>query len=231
MSIIVHDLRSPIYAIRAINEVLLQKISTPQEYTEQGFPTLINDSCNTMISLIDDLLKASEDKYSNPKLKREPVALDEISKDLITTFLPSAQKKNIEIKTQFDQDLPQLQLDPTKVTQIMQNLISNAIKYSDKDSSVEITIQHCDQQNGVIFSVTDHGQGIKPNEINKVFDELCKISSKPTANEPSTGLGLSIAKRLVEAHGGTISVSSEPHKETKFSVFFPDYSQPQALAS
>ena len=219
MGVIVHDLRSPINAIRAINESLLNGLDTPQDYVLHQFPQMIDDSCATMVQLIDELLQLTQSNHELITLERTNVDFSSLVESVVESFTPIAAKKNIVITTAVSGSPRTLFADKTRILQVVQNLISNAVKYSSFHSKVEIQLHY--NQSEVEFTVIDHGQGIKIEELPYVFDELCKISSKPTANEPSTGLGLSIVKRLVAAHGGSISVNSSPNSETQFRVTLP----------
>lgn len=219
MSVIVHDLRSPIYAIKSINELLLGPGGSANEYMENQFPQMVDESCETMSHLIDDLLEIAEVNSGVVRLEFKEQNVESILKKVVKTFEPSAKAKHIEIETSYDKALPLIPIDQRRFVQIMHNLLSNAIKYSDKDSKVHVELGMYQDQ--AYISVRDHGQGIKEHELPHVFDEMCKISSTPTANEKSTGLGLSIVKKLVQAHGGEITVRSEPYKETEFRMTLP----------
>lgn len=219
MSVIVHDLRSPIYAVRSINELILNEIEEPESFVEQGFPKLINDSCNNMVSLIDELLNVANDSFTQSPLEKQPCDLNNLINETVNAFRPSANEKNIDVQVETDSSITSVEVDERRFGQVIQNLTSNCIKYTNPESVVNI--QSVQDNDGIYIHFIDHGQGIPKPELPRIFDEMCKISSKPTNNEPSTGLGLSIVKRLVEAHGGSISVVSEPNVETCFTVFLP----------
>lgn len=228
MSVIVHDLRSPIYAIRSINELVLDSHEDPAEWKNQKFPNLINDSCKTMIALIDDLLDMAELKSGEIRLKREAVDINQEISKTADMFRPGAAAKDISFQLSLE-PVGSLNLDRRRIGQVLQNLISNAVKYTDKGGLIKVNLKGLREK--VTLEIIDYGQGIKKEEVGKIFDEMCKISSTPTGNEPSTGLGLSITKRIVEAHGGEIRVASTPGIETKFSIDFPYHLNSQRQAA
>ena len=218
MGVVVHDLRSPIYAVRSINEILMTE-KDYQSYIDNKFPDMIDESCVTMAQLIDDLLDFSQIKNGTYNLEKTSESIVELLEKVIQSFTPNADAKGIKIDFKSEGHIPEVLVDKRRLVQGFQNLISNSIKYSDRDSHVEVEVGHKDGNVTVAF--VDHGQGIPEKELPKVFDELCKISSKPTEGEPSTGLGLSITKKLIEAHGGNIKVTSNQGKETRFELSLP----------
>jgi len=129
-------------------------------------------------------------------------------------------KKNISIDTDFTDDFNEIQItgDGDSVYQVLENLISNAIKYSYPDSKVLISLYKTDGK--INIEIKDEGQGIKPEEIPKLFGKFSKLSSRPTAGESSNGLGLWIVKRLTELMNGKISCESEAGKGSVFKLEF-----------
>lgn len=218
MADVVHDLRSPLNAIKTINEMLATNDISITEFLDNEYPRVISRSCDVMSSLINELLDLTSIAGNELRLNKAEINLVEVLEDVVTTFLPVAHSKNIAVD--FEAEACALfYADRLRVTQIFHNLISNSIKYSSPSSSIKVSLQT--DGDGVKVQFIDYGQGIRKDELSRVFNQLCKISSKPTANETSTGLGLSITKRLVEAHQGEIRVESEPNKRTCFTVYFP----------
>jgi hypothetical protein len=130
-----------------------------------------------------------------------------------------ASNKDIEIQTAIDGPLPKMRLDPDKIEQVLNNLISNAIKYSHPNST--ITVQLTREDTHVLLSVQDEGQGIPAEDIDKLFKPFQRTSVQSTAGEKSTGLGLVIVKRIVKGHGGKIWVESEVGEGSTFFVSLP----------
>ena len=130
-----------------------------------------------------------------------------------------AKGKSINLKLNLESNLPEISLDRNRISQVINNLITNAIKFSYPET--EIALSAVRRGGEVIISVADQGQGIPPDEIPKLFADFTKTSVRPTGGEKSTGLGLAIAKRMVEAHKGRIWVESQVGKGSTFSFTLP----------
>jgi signal transduction histidine kinase len=130
-----------------------------------------------------------------------------------------AERKKISLVIQGAESLPAITFDRERIRQVLNNLLSNAIKFSPPQTVV--TLEARAVALGVEFSVTDQGPGIRPEDQVKLFGAFQRLSTKPTAGESSTGLGLSICKKIVELHGGTIGVDSEVGQGSRFSFILP----------
>ena len=130
-----------------------------------------------------------------------------------------AKAKNIAIKMDIGEKIPKVNLDPSQFTRILENLLSNAIKYSHRGSTITVKIYQ--EESNLNISVIDKGQGIKEDEMHKLFKPFSQTSTKPTEGESSTGLGLSIVKKLVELHNGSIEVESKYKEGSRFTVKLP----------
>ncbi|MFH0794230.1 MAG: ATP-binding protein, partial [bacterium] len=138
-----------------------------------------------------------------------------------------AQAKSITLKLDLQPNLPKVQMDPNRIGQVVNNLITNAIKFSFPESEITLRARTAEGEQ-VEISVEDQGQGIPEDEIPKMFREFGRLSVRPTAGESSTGLGLAIVKRMVEAHGGRIWVQSQHGVGSVFTFALPiRNSQPQ----
>jgi signal transduction histidine kinase len=115
--------------------------------------------------------------------------------------------------------VPQAEVDKDRILQVLDNLVSNAIKFSDSGTRVDVVVESTDES--VVVSVRDRGQGIPEAEQERLFRPFSRTSVKATAGEESTGLGLAICRKIVEAHGGRISVQSEPGKGSVFAFSLP----------
>jgi two-component system, response regulator PhcR len=130
-----------------------------------------------------------------------------------------AERKKIHLVTKIAAGLPTVLFDKERIQQVLNNLLSNAIKFSLVHTGV--ILEAYPVPGGVTFAVTDQGQGIRPEELDRLFGAFHRLSTKPTAGERSTGLGLSICKKIVELHGGTIGVESEVGRGSRFSFTLP----------
>jgi signal transduction histidine kinase len=213
-----HDLRNPIGNIIT----LAQFIETESEKLSDEQKTFVHtiiDSGQFMLNLLNDLLDISRIESGHVNIQMNEVNLLDLVQSAIGDSRFHAQKKNISIQFSAHENLPSPCGDASQLRQVMNNLISNAIKYSMPGTTVEVLIEK--KENSVIVSVADQGQGIPEEELEKVFRPFHKTSVKSTAGEKSTGLGLTIAKRVVEAHNGEIRVNSQVGKGSVFSFTLP----------
>ena len=218
IDLIAHDLRNPVAIIQTSVSLLQSGIMDPQEFISDGIPEIIDHNCNSLLSLIDDLISEGSDKVKSEFCK-QTIDMAELLERITSYYQPKAQKKKISLEFNKNDINIWVYADPRRMEQVMSNLISNAIKYSHSGDSVHVKVGKKDTQ--AVIDVVDSGQGIVKEELPFIFDKYCKISSKTTAGEPSTGLGLSIAKRLIEAHDGVIEVQSERGEGSHFTVKLP----------
>lgn len=215
---VTHDLRNPINAIQNVSWFLMDESENMTE-EHRLFLKDIYEVSDYMSRLVDDLLDLSRIESGNLELNLRFSDYIHTLRESITINKPLAVKKGIELKMELPEDIIMLTFDRNKMTQVINNLISNAIKFS--HSKTEIMIRVRDEKDHVLTSVIDEGQGIPENEVHQVFSEFSKLSTKPTGDEKSTGLGLAIAKRIVEGHQGSIGVHSKAGKGSEFYFCLP----------
>lgn len=211
-----HDLRNPLGSIRGFSEILLEGES--DEATTKEFLTIINDVSNQMLDLLNELLDISVIESGKFTLSREAGNLAALAGRRVHLCGSSAAKKGIVIKEEYS-PCPEMEFDPKKVSQVLDNLISNAIKFSPLGSVVTVSLSVAGES--VRLFVEDRGPGISEEDRPKLFGEFQKLSAKPTGDEKSTGLGLAIAKKIVEAHGGAIGVEGAPGGGSRFFFTLP----------
>ncbi len=172
-----------------------------------------------MLYLVNDLLDYQTIARGNFKLNLIETEMTKYFNNLCISYLMLAQEKNIRLHFELDPQLPILAIDPNRINQVVNNLVSNALKYSEADTEVTLKVEKRDSD--ILVSVIDHGVGIPESELPKLFTEFGTTSVSPVGDEKSIGLGLAISKGLVEAHGGKIGVESEPGKGSTFSFTLP----------
>jgi len=213
MGMAAHDLRNPLGAIRGMSQLIVD-LDLGEE-KEKEFILSINEVSDQMLELLNDLLDVSAIESGNFDLNWQAADIGELLKNRIELVSYSAEAKGISISAKID-DIPFIEFDSARINQVVDNLLTNAVKFSPPDSVIDTEVRLQDTTIDVV--VRDHGQGIPAHEINKVFTAFEKLSAKPTAGEKSTGLGLAIVKRIVDAHGGTIGVESVSSEGTTFTV-------------
>jgi signal transduction histidine kinase len=216
-----HDLRNPISTIMMFSELVLE--SEPDDYKISDdlrkILDVIRTSSEFMLRLLEELLDVVKIESGKLQLNYENVRLETVLKKNTDINALLGAKKEIKLVLNIPQPLPEIVIDPVKIEQVLNNLISNAIKYSHKKTTITINAFSAGQF--VLISVQDQGLGIPENELQKVFAPFSKISVRGTEGEKSTGLGLSIVKRIVTGHLGRIWVESEVGKGTVFYFTLP----------
>jgi signal transduction histidine kinase len=202
-----HDLRTPIGHIISFSDLLLDEAATVLSPEQLEFLSIIQSSSEFMLTLIDDFLDVSAIESGHLNLNRRPADPRKLLEHNVALNAMLAQKKHIQVALQIEGPLPTVSLDQGKIAQVLDNLISNAIKFSQPGTAV--TVRAVAQDRGVRIAVCDQGPGIPEGERGKLFQPFGKTSVRSTAGESSTGLGLAIVRKIVEGHGGRIWVESE----------------------
>jgi signal transduction histidine kinase len=214
-----HDLRNPLQVIEGYSVLLLGKRFGELSDEQQQFISLIKKNSDFMLKLITDLLSISKIEAGKLTLEFTETDLIPLLQRTIELNRLLFEQKQIQIEFLADEGLPKVRVDATKVEQVLDNLISNAGKFSSPNSIVEVRARK--NQEEIVISVKDEGQGIPANELDRLFVPFQKLSVKGTAGEQSTGLGLAIVKRIVEGHSGKVSVKSEVGVGSTFSFSLP----------
>lgn len=214
-----HDLRNPISSILTFSEFVLDSDDYDISDDLRKILELIKTSSDFMLKLLEELLDVVKIESGKLQLNYENVRMDDFLRKNIEVNALLAEKKEIKLVSNIPEPLPEIAIDPVKIEQVLNNLISNAIKYSFNDTTVTVSAFSTNEH--VLISVRDEGQGIPEKELDKLFVPFSKISVKGTAGEKSTGLGLSIVKRIVTGHLGRIWVESEVGKGSTFFFTLP----------
>jgi signal transduction histidine kinase len=172
-----------------------------------------------MLKLIDDFLDVSSIESGHLRLDRVPTNARKLLEQNVGLNASLAQKKQIKLTLEVESAVPELSIDAGKIAQVLNNLISNAIKFSQADTA--ILVRAGADGDGVRIEVRDQGPGIPEGERGKLFQPFGKTSICSTAGESSTGLGLAIVRKIVEGHGGRIWVESEPGIGSAFIFTLP----------
>jgi Signal transduction histidine kinase len=211
MGIALHEIKNPLASISLANDILRMDTSKTPKMTD-----MIKRCVATIQNKLADLLKLSEDEEKEQRLSIEEADLKDMLDRLINNFELLANKKNQIIELTIEDSLPKINIDKTKISDVLHNLLSNAIKYSYSNSTIKIIAKKIDDFVEIEFK--DQGQGLNDEDADKLFKKFAKLSSKPTGKESSNGLGLSICKSFVELHRGQIFAKS-PGKELGTSFF------------
>lgn len=219
MGMAAHDLRNPLAIILAYSEFLFEDTKNVLSDKSASLILKIKNSSKFMLNLLNDLLDVSKIESGNLGLRLELTDIQPLVQDYIDLNQVVASKKKIELRYHRNDNLPQVNIDPPRIEQVFNNLLSNAVKYSFCDTVVNIDIVQRDTH--LVVAVRDQGQGIPPEELQRIFQPFQTVAVQGTAGEKSTGLGLMIAQKIVTAHGGEIWVESTLGKGTSFFFSLP----------
>jgi signal transduction histidine kinase len=217
IKILAHDLRTPINHVQGLAQVfLLSNDSLPEE--QKMILSRINETSLRLNKMISNILDIDSLENNRVRIFMDTVNISSLVNQVVKSFDKQAAKKNIELSAVSAAENGNVKCDPLFLIQIFENLISNALKFSEKGKKVEVTTR----ANGEYLqvSVRDSGPGLTPDDMSMIFKKFQRLSAKPTDGENSTGLGLSIVKKYVELMGGTVWCESEPGKGANFIVQF-----------
>ena len=224
ISTVSHELRTPLTSIRGFSQTLLNSWDKLDEESKKKFVRIIEEQSNRLINLVENILTVSKMNADKPVIRGVNV---NSSIEKVVQML-SQKYKNYRVITKFNNQLPQVRLDEEKFQQIITNLLDNACKYSEVEKPIIISTSFADSEH-VMIKIKDEGVGIKPEDLEKVFDKFVRLESHLTSKTQGNGLGLYITKNLVETMDGEIAVQSEPCKGSEFSLKFRFYNPEEAL--
>jgi two-component system sensor histidine kinase VicK len=213
-----HELRTPITSIKSYTETLLDGALADQELAV-NFLNVINSESDRMTRLVKDLLQLSRLDNEQMSWKIEKVSLKDIVKNIVSRMQLEAEKKDQKLESFVIGEIPDINADKDRIEQVMVNVISNALKYTPDNGNITVYIGKL--INDVYVKVADTGIGIPKESLDRVFERFYRVDKARSRDLGGTGLGLSIAKEIIEAHGGTINVTSEFGKGTEVTVRLP----------
>ena len=232
-----HELRTPLTSIIGYSDMLGSGIGGELTEEQAEFVETIHGKGEHLLALITSLLDMNKLEQGTMRLHREIMPARALIDDLQKTLAPSAAKKGVILVTQVGEGTGTVFVDPVRIKQVLFNLAENALKFTPKGGTVRFTANVTEAasdddgfgsvllsvpRRAVEIGVIDSGIGIAPGEHDKIFDAFYQVDGSSTREHGGTGLGLSIAKRIVEAHGGTIRVESEVGKGAAFYLTIPD---------
>lgn len=213
----VHDLRSPLSAMICYSELLMDGILDQIPNAPSNPLEIIHQNCQFLIALINDLLDSAQLESGKKNLPLEKCDFPVLLKKVIDSLSGLAGVKSIQFSVEIN-EVPPIYINPQKMERVIINLLSNAIKFTKANGSINI---HCSaRENRVILAIQDTGPGISKSDIEHIFDKF-HIGQKGKIEGKGHGLGLSIAKKFVEMHGGEIYVESVRHRGSTFVIHLP----------
>ena len=213
-----HELRTPINAIIGYNTLLLDHIYGPLNEKQTHGLQRTHKAANHLLELVNDVLDLSKIEAGKIELTLQPVPFPGTIEDLFVTVRPLADEHATELHLHVDGDATTVVSDPRRVRQILLNLLSNAIKFG-RGHPIEVDLS-LGAPDHIEVAVTDHGEGIEPDDLPRIFDEFVQLSNSQQLG--GTGLGLPISKRLATLLGGELRVTSERGKGSTFRLTLPE---------
>ncbi len=216
---IAHDLRTPLSVIGGYIESMRDGVLKP---TPERLETMQNE-VHHLQRLVEDLRTLSLAEAGELSLNRAPIAPHGLLEQVQAAYQHAADSKGIDLTTQAAPNLPRINADPDRMMQVLGNLVSNALRYTPEGGRIAVSGQPsaASGQPLVKFTVADTGSGINPTDISRIFDRFYRVDDARNGEGGETGLGLAIAKSIVEMHGGEIGVESELERGTRFMISLP----------
>jgi len=222
ISILSHDLRSPFTALLGLSEVLTEDIRNLDIDEIENIANDINNTAQRTFNLLVDILTWARAQQGKIPFEPQQLCFADICNNILETLNPIAHSKNITINCSATDHLNVL-ADGDMLKTVLRNLMSNAIKFTNNGGAINIDISQTDSN--FTISVSDNGIGIEQEDLSKLFDISNILTTKGTAGETGTGLGLLICKEFVRKHGGKIWVESEVGKGSNFKFTLPVFSK------
>ncbi|RPI05415.1 MAG: hybrid sensor histidine kinase/response regulator [Ignavibacteriae bacterium] len=227
MAMLIHDMRSPIGGISSILELLEEPLIRGEAVQDvhRELLTSAEDATKRLLHLINDMLDLSKFEAGKMNLSREYIHIGKIADRIMKQMQPQFKQKGILVKLVLEDNLPFISADANKISQVFANILSNALKFSSANGTVQIVIGKMQEGTPagecVWTAISNTGIGILPEELSTIFERYKQGVASEVVQAKGTGLGLAICKLIVEAHLGTITAESEPGKLTVFRFTLP----------
>lgn len=217
LAVLAHEMRTPLTSIKGYSTALLADEITFSPEKQREFLQLIDRDCDALETLIHDILESSILDSGGLRLEWQPIRLPRLARNIVDEIGRLYPQHRIIVN--FPENLPIVDGDPERIAQVLRNLLDNAAKYSPHGGIIVVRGELADTE--VIISVADQGIGIAPEHLNRLFDKFFRVRSRDTRRTTGSGLGLPIARSLVEAYGGRIWAESQLGRGSTFYFTLP----------
>lgn len=218
-SLMAHELRTPLASIKEGTNLMLEGIGGEITEKQKRLLTIISEQSNRLIELVNSLLDISKIEAGMISLNLANLDINQLIKKAVAETEPLAMSKNISLKVDIAQDLPSIKMDNERILQVLLNLIGNAVKFTPGGGKVTVFAQTVGQE--IQVSVMDTGPGIPEENLNTIFDKFKQTNTKSYNTIKGTGLGLTIVKHIIIAHGGRVWAESEVGHGSTFIFALP----------
>ncbi len=216
-----HELRTPLNAILGLSEALQEEVYGGLTDKQRKSLATIEQSGKHLLELINDILDLSKIESGKVELQIAPVSLEDLCESSLTFVRQLAHKKTIRLNSKIAEGIGDIEVDERRIRQVLVNLLSNAVKFTPEGGEVRLEVEANSEAEILQFSVIDTGIGIAPENIDKLFRPFVQLDSSLSRRYTGTGLGLALVRRVVELHGGSVSLESEVGKGSRFTVSLP----------
>jgi len=220
VSSVTHELRTPLVATQKALDVILTKAAGPVNEDQARFLDIARRNLERLYALINDILDLSKLEAGKMQMTFAPASVEKMIEEVCSSLGSWANSKGIQFVKKVESGLPTVTMDANRIIQVLNNLVSNALKFTPQGGLVTVEAKSRGGQH-VEISVQDTGIGIAKEDLEKVFERFLQVGERRQTDVSGTGLGLSIAKEIVERHGGRIWAESEKGQGTKFSFVLP----------
>ncbi|MFC2161828.1 ATP-binding protein [Acidobacteriota bacterium] len=213
-----HELKTPLTLIRLYGETLQRKENLSNEDKHEAYEIITKES-ERLSHMINNILDFSRIEMGRKEFDFKKGNLSDVLRDTLDSYRYHLKKKGFSIEEEITSDLSDIVFDKEAIASVLINLLSNAMKFSPEKKEVKVTVFREDEFIG--FQVADQGIGISPEVQSRIFERFYRLQNRATSESKGSGLGLTLVKHIVEAHGGEIRVDSEPEKGSVFSIYIP----------
>ncbi len=217
LSTVSHELRTPLASIKGFATTLLREDVQWDEKSRREFLSIIDEESDRLSELISNLLDMSRIEAGTLRVEPEPTDLRPIVEETVASFQVMTRDHQLQAST--PPSLPLVTADPRRVRQVLRNLVDNAVKYSPQGGPISIAVRVSEED--LEISVADQGLGVEPDHMEHIFDRFYQVDSASTRKVGGSGLGLSICRAIIEAHGGRIWARSQPDIGSTFYFTLP----------
>lgn len=213
-----HELRTPLNSVMALSRVLMMQARTKLSEEEVGYLEIIERNGRNLLRLINEILDLAKIEAGRMEVHPKVFSLGQTLENMVESILPLAKEKQIELRQEIPEGLPPLESDELRVSQILQNLIGNAVKFTDVG---RVCVSVRSESDTIVVVIEDTGIGISASDLPHIFDEFRQADGTSTRRHEGTGLGLAIARKTVQMLGGEIAVTSTLGQGSTFTLTLP----------
>lgn len=217
-----HELKTPLTSAREFLSIVMDGLAGPVNSTQVEYLGIARESCDQLRVCINDLLDTTRLETGKLTLEMKVVSPAALVQHLVTVFQHKASEKKLRLRHEIQPDLPEVAMDERRITQVITNLLNNAIKYTPPGGQIVVSAQDApDLPDQLQIAVRDTGCGIEKEEQERIFERLYQVKAGDASTENGIGLGLYLCRELVKLHGGNIRVESEPGQGSTFKFVLP----------